>query len=293
MVTVFSYWKNLLSESASKMWEKLGITGFLFGALFAGVYAVEVGEQTFNFAGIIVFAKILLMLIIIAWIIFVFIVASTKDKNKSDKINNLDDQLNSTTPNIQIAGKLTLYNVNIGHRDSNGMYVLSHITNVASVPFSNNPISHNRNNNAKNIRAEIEYLDENKTAVLASVQGRWEGIEPGEINSADKSILESTNFPNNNARRVLNLIMKYPEDEYCYAYTNESYGHGYFLNPNQIIEAQRFFIQVRLRGEYIPDNLFEFEVTTKGKGDIFQIRQGETWIKIENSRATKTPSRVA
>jgi len=237
------YWKNLFLESLRVMWKELGITGTLFGFLFSGIYVLVIREQTFSWDGILLFAKVSISLTVIAWLFYIVKVSATQDKNKVDKIRELDDELNSFTPNIQVSGVIDVRDVQIGHV-ANGMYVLSHITNIASVPFANNPKLPNRNNNAKNVRAEIDYLDENKTALLVSIQGRWGGLQPNEINSSDRTVLESTNFPNNNAKRWLDLVMKYPEDEYCYAYSNDSYGQGYFLHPNHIIERKRFFIHV-------------------------------------------------
>jgi len=210
------------------------------------------------------------------------------NKAQEDEINKLDNELSSFAPEIQATGLFAVHDVSIGHYLPDGRRVTSHVTNLASALFVNKPRFPNQNNNAKNIRAEIDFLDENRTAVLVSIQGRWQGKEPSEINSGDKTILESTNFPNNGAPRWLDLIMKYPEDEYCYAYSNDSYGQDYFQHPNHLIEAKRFFIHVRLLGEYMPGNLFEFEVETKGIGDTFQIRRnGEEWKRDRNSQAKK------
>jgi hypothetical protein len=90
---VFSYWAKLFLEAAKSMWRELGIFGLLFGLLFSGIYAFVIGQQTFSLEGILTFAKVLIVLIAIAWVIFVLVVAATQDKNKEDKINDLGSQL--------------------------------------------------------------------------------------------------------------------------------------------------------------------------------------------------------
>jgi hypothetical protein len=71
------------------MWKELGILGLLFGLALSGIYPLVVGEQTFNLGGLLMFAKVFILLIIIAWVIYVFIVAATQDKNKANDINKL------------------------------------------------------------------------------------------------------------------------------------------------------------------------------------------------------------
>jgi len=303
----FRYWKDIalpivLKRSIGDSGMKLAFWVFILSALGTIVsvilFLINIAstdlvdftiEQFVNYG---VFFGISVIIAFVSFCILVFTVPPEINKQKENEINKLDNELNSFTPNIQVSGRVFINNVNIGHHE-NGKYVLSHITNVASVPFSNNPTLSNRNNYARNVRAEIDYLSQDKTTVLTSVQGRWQGLQPNEVTNSDWTILESTNFPNNGAKRALDLIMKYPEDEYCYAYTNESYGLPYFLNPNQIIESKKFFIQVKLKGEYLPDKVHEFEVETEGIGDSFKIRKdGEEWQKIPHSLATKTPKKA-
>ena len=90
---VFTYWARLLLEAAKTMWRELGILGLLFGLVISGIYALVVGEQTFSLEGILIFAKVFIVLIGIAWLIFVLKVAATQDNNKEDKINDLSFEL--------------------------------------------------------------------------------------------------------------------------------------------------------------------------------------------------------
>jgi len=285
---IITFWARLFLEAARTMWEKLGFLGLLFGLGLAGIYAVYIGEQTFSTEGILVFAKVFLILIMIAWLVFIFGLAATQGKNKDEKITTLADELNSVIPNIQLGNEIDI-------RDVWMIYTISTevtfpLSCMASAPFANNPKFPNLHNDIEKARAEITYLDENKTPLFKPITGRWGGLQPSEIAGSDKRILESTDFPNTGAVRWLDLLLKYPEDEYCYAYNNDSYSYArqFFQHPDYQISSKRFFIQVRLKGAHIPDDIWELEVITKGKGDTFQIRKtGEKWQPKVKSQATK------
>ncbi len=91
--------------TAKTMGRELGIWGLLFGLAIPAIYALVVGEQTFNLKGILIFAKVFIVLIGIAWVFFVLKVAATQDKNKEDQINDLTSQLKAienSKPVIQI-----------------------------------------------------------------------------------------------------------------------------------------------------------------------------------------------
>jgi hypothetical protein len=161
---------------------------------------------------------------------------------------------------------------------------------LGQVVFSNNPKNRNDKNNADSVLAEITYLDENKNRLFPQIQGQWSIEGHININSSEKPV-ESIDFPNNGAKRKLALLIKYPEDEYCYGYNNDSYSHLYFQNPRFEIRCKRFFISVQLKGAFLSANrAWEFEVETKGKGDTFSIGRNGKWAKREKSSAKKVIS---
>jgi hypothetical protein len=210
------------------------------------------------------------------------------------RIAALTTELNDKIPNIDLCGEPSPHDVNMGNfRDLNGHkeFFLQSISHMANVPFSNKPEHPTSSNSVERVRAEITYLGADRKPVFPPIEGRWGGTyQPSEISSGQARIIESVDFPNTGAIRCLDLLMKYPEDEFCYGYNNASYNApSLFLLPNYQIPTKRFFIQVRLFGAYIPKKVWEFEVTTQGKGDTFAIRHGATWQRTDNSKATKTP----
>ena len=212
---------------------------------------------------------------------------STYNAN-ADKIRELDETLYSVTPNIQLQDEISIRDVWMVWTISTE--VTFPLSCMASAPFANNPKFPNQHNDVAKARAEITYLDENRKPLFKPITGRWGGLQPSEIAGSDKRILESTDFPNTGSVRWLDLLLKYPEDEYCYAYNNDSYAYArqFFQHPEHQISRKRFFVQVRLKGAHIPDDIWELEVITKGKGDTFQIRKvGEEWQPKVKSQATK------
>jgi hypothetical protein len=203
-------------------------------------------------------------------------------------ISDLDTELNSVTPNIQLQDEISIRDVWMVWTISTE--VTFPLSCMASAPFANNPKFPNQHNDVAKARAEITYLDENGKPLFKPITGRWGGLQPSEIAGSDKRILESTDFPNTGSVRWLDLLLKYPEDEYCYAYNNDSYTYArqFFQHPEHQISSKRFFVQVRLKGAHIPDDVWELEVITEGKGDTFQIRKvGEEWQPKVKSQATK------
>jgi len=206
----------------------------------------------------------------------------------ADEIKELYEKLNSVTPNIQLQDDISIRDVWMVWTISTE--VTFPLSCMASAPFANNPKFPNQHNDVAKARAEITYLDENRKLLFKPITGRWGGLQPSEIAGSDKRILESTDFPNTGSVRWLDLLLKYPEDEYCYAYNNDSYAYArqFFQHPEHQISSKRFFVQVRLKGVHIPDDVWELEVITKGKGDTFQIRKvGEEWQSKVKSQATK------
>jgi hypothetical protein len=208
-------------------------------------------------------------------------------------IRNLESQLNSKIPKIDIFGDPIPHDVGMGHTTKDGNFEVAGISNMAAALFSNNPKPITDQNSAKGVRAEITYLDKSRKILLGPIQGRWgQTSQPSEIKKYEGPLIESVDFPNNGAMRSLDFLIKYPEDDYCYAFNNDSYDFPYlFQNPLYIIKQKAFIVNIRLKGPFISENPFEFEVITKGKNDTYMIRKRDgEWQKLLNSQATKSVS---
>jgi len=197
-------------------------------------------------------------------------------------------QLNDKTPKIDlIDNPIFIDDVSMQHIYQGS--IIQGTSCMAHAIWANNPKHRTENNSPDKVRAEISYLDEQGEKLFGPIQGRWiETDQPSELRTGEKKKIESTDFPNNGASRTLDLILKYPEDEYCYGYNNDSYGHYMFQNPKFAINEKHFFIAIELKGAYLPKKIWKLEVITNGKGDTFKIKKGDEWIEKTNSKASKT-----
>lgn len=196
-------------------------------------------------------------------------------------IYKLDSELSNKKPNIQIDGELNPHDQII----TKGIARI-HIVNI---PFANNPKLKTSKNNAYGVLAKITYLDENKEPLFKWIRGRWTDTKfTNELPHGESDKNAAVDFPNNGLVRWLEILVKYPEDEYCYGFNNTScIENDFWLYPDFQIMKKKFFIRVELLGNYL-NNIWEFEVLTKGKGDTFQIRYGNKWYQAKSSQATKT-----
>lgn len=204
---------------------------------------------------------------------------------------DLQFSLNDKTPKIDVVAFPVLDDVKMDFNlpEAKGIYHITGISHMAHVIFANKPKNRTNQNSVVGVRAEISYLDADKN-FLFQVQGRWShSDQPTEIRKGQRVTLESTDFPNNGAPRSLDLIIKYPEDNYCYAYDNNSYDAAFYLHPSYEIRHKHFFIQVQLFGAFIQDRIWQFEVVTKGKKYLFATRKegDESWINTRTSIAKK------
>ena len=66
-------------------------------------------------------------------------------------------------------------------------------------------------------------------------------------------------------RRELNLAFKYPADQECYGFNNETYNLPDWRDPRRCLTGEEFIVEVRLRGPYV-DRQWAFEFSNPGAG---------------------------
>ena len=222
------------------------------------------------------------IILVVAGILLHFMDLQTALENKIPDIDVIDSPivLNDITMRMTIQDSGIAYNV-VG------------VSHMAHIVLSNNPKIRTDKNSPEKVRALITYLYTDKHPIAPSIQGRWsETYQPSQLASGQRMVIESVDFPNNGAERMLDILMKYPEDPYCYGYNNTSYDYPYYANPKLEIQQSRFFVKVELIGSYLPSRTWMFEVFTNGVGDTFSIRHKGNWIKAETSLPQKIVSKT-
>ncbi len=139
--------------------------------------------------------------------------------------------------------------------------------------FANNPKRRTAENTANNVSAKITFFDSNEHLLIGPIFGRWSDSDEPKT-SIDIPKLINANILSNGTPRKLDLFMKFPEDEFCYAYNNDSYFFENWRNLNYKLIQENFSIHVELIGERV-EKEFWFTVHNKDRGNHIQIAVGK------------------
>lgn len=152
----------------------------------------------------------------------------------------------------------------------------------AHIIFCNNPRVRSIETTAKSINAKITFFDDEEKQVLGPIFGRWEGTpQPATlppfapIRDLLKIDLEPTGLP-----RELDIALKYPDDEFCYAFNNKScISSRDWRMPAFMLKGHSFYIKVRLVGIPMLDETWWFKLSNLGKGDGLKIETSPPIVK--------------
>ena len=87
---------------------------------------------------------------------------------------------------------------------------------TVSIPISNNPSERTVKARALNTIASLEFLDSEGT-LLFKIQGQWNEKPQNALPEARRM-----DFPATGEEHLLDILLKYPEDDYCYPLNHES-----------------------------------------------------------------------
>ena len=189
----------------------------------------------------------------------------------------------SKTPNIQFVNWEIIPNVKmVRTRPSkislNKQYSATESGIFVHAVFANNPKRRTPENTANNVSAKITYYNSEDHPMIddtffGSFYGRWsDSDEPKTSNDTVRLI--NTNILSNGTPRKLDLFMKFPDDEFCYAYNNDSYFFENWRHVNYKLTGDLFYIKVELIGERVNEH-FWFTVHTENKGKHIRLTEGK------------------
>jgi hypothetical protein len=150
-----------------------------------------------------------------------------------------------------------------------GQYSAIEYGTFCKVVFANNPKRRTSENTANNVSAKITFYDADEKLLIGPIYGRWSDSDEPKT-SIDIPSLINANILSNGTPFKLDLFMKFPEDEFCYAYNNDSYFFENWRHVNYKLTAERFFIHIELIGERVEKD-FWFSVYNKDRGKQLQI----------------------
>ena len=139
--------------------------------------------------------------------------------------------------------------------------------------FANDPES-SEGCDAHNVCAYIEYYDKRGSNIIVpSLEGRWAHTsQPGTNNYKPIETSEIT-MPANGKPRPLDIVMKYDEDEECYAHSNDtpSKAPSDFRDKDRVLGIGEYDLKVRIRGSNNVDETYWFHLVNQGKGKQVQL----------------------
>lgn len=141
--------------------------------------------------------------------------------------------------------------------------------------FANDP-EPGKGSDAQNVCAEIEYYDKGKVKlIIPSFEGRWAHTsQPGTNNYKPVENNEIT-MPANGKPRPLDIVMKYDEDDECYAHSNDTPNKAPldFRDRDRVLGIGEYDVKVRIRGSNHVDETYWFRLINQGKGKQVELTQ--------------------
>jgi len=183
-------------------------------------------------------------------------------------------QITSSLPNIELYGKPY-----VDERIINRLERRSDIVDSPPKPyfvhvkFRNNPQFRSADARAKDVIAEITFFDSTgENEVLNPFKGRWgDTIQPSYLERGSPTReLHSVDFEESGNDHELDIALKYRDEEFCYAYNNESYFAPGWKEPKFLLHGERFQLRVRLSGRMV-DKEWWFTLCNIGKNQGLTI----------------------
>ena len=145
------------------------------------------------------------------------------------------------------------------------------------VPVSNEPQKRDIEARAYNVIAEVEFTYEDGEQIFPPIRGDW--TEMDEQSTAMWT--QRVDFLANGENHNLYILLKYPEDDYSYAYNRDSHdAEGWRVADRKVVGEAKVYIT--LKGEGIWTDIvgeFSLSINEDGSPRLSFVRQG--WDKLQ------------
>jgi hypothetical protein len=179
----------------------------------------------------------------------------------------------SVNPNLEIDGcpyidARPIYS----RKEIEGQYPLIGKPYFAHVKFCNKPNIPTEQATAKDVIAEISFYNNAGEPIPPdNLLGRWGDKEQPKSYFEPIRELAKVDFEPNGLYHELDVAMKYPEDEDCYAFGNESYFSYGWKKPSFSLKGHSFKVKIRLVGVPMVDKTWWFTLHNEGTGKSMRI----------------------
>ena len=126
---------------------------------------------------------------------------------------------------------------------------------------------------AQRVIARISFFAEGTERPLFTLDGRWGDTQQPSTRSPFDSIADllPMDFPPNGERHELDIAMKYEDDEWCYAFANESYRAVDWRKPEWKLVGESFKVRISLQGVGMEDQVRWFALVNLGPGKGMEL----------------------
>jgi hypothetical protein len=152
------------------------------------------------------------------------------------------------------------------------------------LPFSclalrvmNEPISPTPDSEARNVGIRLRFFDHQGNRLFSLNNGRWSDTAQPPHLQPNQTPIELTAVDICNGReRVVDLVLRYPTDEHCFAVNNDSYGYNLLRNPAWQMASGEYGVEVTLEGINVRQRwLLKFR-NPEGTGPLIPLSCHET-----------------
>ena len=175
--------------------------------------------------------------------------------------------LTSGQPIVDVFPKFKDGDYFAGTREKNPGEIHTLLPRFYRILFANDPDKRQSANEALDVRAEIKFYDAtSKQPIFTEIEGRWSDTERPGTEGFKPISSNRVAMPPNGQPFLLDIVMKYDEDNECYAHNNESPHRtaGDFRDKERGLVAGEYDVEVWIRGSNV-DESFWFHLVNQGK----------------------------
>ena len=150
---------------------------------------------------------------------------------------------------------------------------------VAVVTVTNDPAKRDEAATARHVIVNLSFFKLNSADPCLILSGRWSDNEQAGLRGQFAPIddLRRRDLHPNGEPNLIDVALKYPDDEQCYAFNDETCRNTPdWRDPAFELAAQSYRVRVRLQGVGLDDVEHDFLLTNLGKGKGLTIRRLES-----------------
>jgi hypothetical protein len=199
--------------------------------------------------------------------------AVAEQTKRDDDVRKLKEQLTDIPRLHVVEGGFYKDVRTLSSEDARGRFTPLGELSCLHVKFMNDPKRSTGMSIARQVLAEIVFTDAKTEGEICRVRGRWgDTLEPSRLpqHLTPEDALATVDFAIGQIRE-LDIAYKYPDEQECYAMSNDTYGRPDWRYEKQKTLCNEIKARVRLRGVGV-DASWEFRFENPNRGALRPIK---------------------